>query len=66
MLVGHNPGIEDLAAELSSGGDPDARATMEAKYPTGGLAALAFVGAWQELVPQGATLETFAVPRRLG
>ena len=66
MLVGHNPGIEDLAAELAGGGDPDARAAMEAKYPTGGLATLAFEGPWRELDREGATLEAFAVPRRLG
>jgi phosphohistidine phosphatase len=66
MLVGHNPGIEELAAELSGGGDPDARAALEAKYPTGGFATLAFEGAWRELGPKGATLEAFAVPRRLG
>lgn len=66
MLVGHNPGIEDLAAELPGGGDADARATVEAKYPTGGLATLAFEGAWRELDWEGATLEAFAVPRQLG
>jgi phosphohistidine phosphatase len=66
MVVGHNPGIEDLAAELAGRGEPDARAAMEAKYPTGGLATLAFEGPWQELDREGATLEAFAVPRRLG
>jgi phosphohistidine phosphatase len=66
MLVGHNAGIEDLAVELSGGGDPDARSAMEAKYPTGGLATLAFEGTWRELGPQAATLEAFAVPKRLG
>ncbi len=66
MLVGHNPGFEDLAAELSGGGDPDARAALEAKYPTGGVATLAFEGVWPELRPEGATLEAFVVPRRLG
>jgi phosphohistidine phosphatase len=66
MLVGHNPGIEDLATELAGDGDPDARATMEAKYPTGGFATLAFEGPWRELDQRGATLEAFAVPRRLG
>jgi phosphohistidine phosphatase len=65
MLVGHNPGIEDLAAELAGGGDPDALAAIEAKYPTGGLATLAFEGVWRELGPQGATLEAFVVPKRL-
>ena len=66
MLVGHNPGIEDLAAELIGDGDPEARAALAAKYPTGGLATLAFEGAWRELRPEAATLEAFAVPRRLG
>ncbi len=66
MLVGHNPGLEDLAAELAGGGDPEARAAMEAKYPTGGLATLAFEGRWRDLDPGGATLEAFAVPRQLG
>ncbi len=66
MLVAHNPGIEDLAAELIGDGDPDERAALEAKYPTGGFATLAFEGAWPELGPDAATLEAFAVPRRLG
>ena len=66
MLIGHNPGIEDLAAELSGGGDSDAREALEAKFPTGALATLAFEGAWRELGPEGATLDAFTVPRRLG
>ena len=65
MPVGHNPGIEDLAAVLAGGGDPGALATLEAKYPTGGLATLAFDGTWEALDPGGATLEAFAIPRRL-
>ena len=67
MIVGHNPGFEDLAVELSGGGSaPEALAALEAKYPTGGFATLAFEGAWRELGPEAATLEAFAVPRRLG
>lgn len=66
MLVGHNPGIEDLAAELIGDGDPEARAALRAKFPTGGFATLAFEGAWRELGPEAATLKAFAVPRRLG
>jgi phosphohistidine phosphatase len=66
MLVGHNPGIEDLAGELGGGGDPEARAALEAKYPTGGIATLAFEGPWRDLDREGAMLEAFAVPRRLG
>jgi phosphohistidine phosphatase len=65
MLVGHNPGIGDLAVELTGGGEPGARAALEAKYPTGGVATLAFERTWRELGPEGATLEAFAVPRQL-
>ncbi|MQA73568.1 MAG: phosphohistidine phosphatase SixA [Solirubrobacterales bacterium] len=66
MLVGHNPELEELAGELAGGGDPDARARVAAKYPTGGLATLAFEGTWRRLDRHDATLEAFAVPRELG
>lgn len=66
MLVGHNPAIEELTIGLAGPGDPDARARVEAKYPTGGLATLAFDGAWRELDLGEATLEAFVVPRELG
>jgi phosphohistidine phosphatase len=67
MLIGHNPAIEGLADELAgAGGDSDVRGRMEAKYPTGGLATLAFSGRWSELDWDGAQLESFVVPRELG
>jgi phosphohistidine phosphatase len=67
MLIGHNPPIEQLAADLcGDGGDADARARMEAKYPTGGLATLSFSGGWGELDWERAGLEAFVVPRELG
>jgi phosphohistidine phosphatase len=66
MLIGHNPAIEGLAAELAGeGGDRDARGRMETKYPTGGLATLAFDGRWTELDWEGARLKSFVVPREL-
>ena len=67
MLIGHNPAIEALAAELAGEkGDDDARARMQAKYPTGGLATLGFDGSWSGLDWEGARLEAFVVPRGLG
>ena len=67
MLIGHNPAIETLAAELAGDkGDDDARERMQAKYPTGGLTTLGFDGPWSELDWDGATLEAFVVPRELG
>jgi phosphohistidine phosphatase len=66
MLIGHNPAIEELAQELAGeDGDTDARARMQAKYPTGGLATLSFSGAWSELDRALARLEAFVVPREL-
>src|SRR3954451_9727604 len=42
LLVGHNPGFEDLAAELVGGGDKDALARLRTKFPTAGLAVIDF------------------------
>ena len=65
MSVSVDGFIADREGELE-GGDPDARATVAAKYPTCGLATLALAGPWRELDREGATLEAFTVPRRLG
>jgi phosphohistidine phosphatase len=63
MLVGHNPGLEELALSLAGGGErlPDLRA----KYPTGALAILVFTESWQDLRPGAAELAGFVKPREL-
>lgn len=65
MLVGHNPGIAELALQLAKRGDPDALATLRRKYPTGALAELR-VGAphWSGL-GRGCELLSFVTPKRL-
>lgn len=66
MLVGHNPGIEDLAAELAGGGEAGALARLQEKYPTGGLAVLVFgVSAWSEVAVRSGRLEAFVTPALL-
>jgi phosphohistidine phosphatase len=65
MLIGHNPGLEDLALLLVGAGDPSTRARMATKFPTGALATLGFDGPWAALDADGATLEGFVVPREL-
>jgi phosphohistidine phosphatase len=65
MVIGHNPGIEALALGLVDDGDADALQRMRSKYPTGGLASLAFDGEWRRLAWGGARLEAFTVPRAL-
>jgi phosphohistidine phosphatase len=64
LLVGHNPGIEDLARSLARKGDPTALRELRTKYPTGGLALLTFeVDDWQEVAPRTGRLELFRTPR---
>lgn len=63
LLIGHNPGIEQLALALSGSGEQlDA---MRVKYPTGALATLEFDGSWRELGPASARLTDFVTPKQL-
>jgi phosphohistidine phosphatase len=63
-VIGHNPGIHDLAIALAgSGADLD---RMEAKFPTGALAVLAFDRLWRDVSPGGGLLEAFVTPKDLG
>lgn len=62
VLVGHNPGLEDLVHLLVRQGDPSLIARVETKFPTAAVATLAFTGPWKELGPGDATLEAFVVP----
>ena len=70
MIVGHNPGMEDLARTLvarpAKGAAAAAYARLCSKFPTGGLAEIAFdLESWA-LVDYGAgRLDAFVVPRDL-
>lgn len=64
LVVGHNPGMEDLARDLAGqGSDPAALAAMTRKFPTAALARFAFDGAWADLAPGGARLVAFLRPK---
>jgi phosphohistidine phosphatase len=66
LLVGHNPGLDLLAAALTEGDDSPERAAMVGKYPTGALAEIAFeVGHWRDVAPGGGRLVRFIRPRDL-
>ncbi len=67
LMVGHNPGLEDLVLMLAreDAGNP-ARAEIEAKFPTASVAELAFEGGDWTGVSEGAgTLVRFIRPRDL-
>jgi phosphohistidine phosphatase len=65
MLIGHNPGLQELALMLASRG-ADLRRLKE-KFPTGALATLVADGEdWTGLGPGDAELVDYVVPRKLG
>ena len=64
LLIGHNPGLQDLALLLASAGAELSR--LEAKFPTAALATLALPTAtWKELSQADAVLAAFVVPKQL-
>jgi phosphohistidine phosphatase len=66
MIVGHNPGLHDLAVALIATGDIDAREQLRAGFPTSALAVLDFAfKAWGDLHPQSGRLDRFVSPRLL-
>jgi phosphohistidine phosphatase len=66
LLIGHNDGIGQLAADLAAYGPSDALAALREKYPTGALAVLrAPDGTWSDLKPGSAKLLAFVRPRDL-
>jgi phosphohistidine phosphatase len=62
-MIGHNPGVQDLALDLAGGGQDLER--MRAKFPTGALAVIEFDGAWAELSEGGGRLIAFVTPKDL-
>jgi phosphohistidine phosphatase len=65
MLIGHNPGLRQLALDLASRGADLQR--LEAKLPTAALATLAVAddAGWSRLAPGDAELTAYVVPRQL-
>ena len=67
LLIGHNPGMADLAFALAGGGDGAALQRLREGFPTGALATLAIAHAgWAELGDGDAELAAYVVPRELG
>jgi phosphohistidine phosphatase len=66
MLVGHNPGLHELALMLIASGDVDARERLREKLPTAGLVIIDFAfDDWARLHPQSGRLERFVSPKSL-
>jgi phosphohistidine phosphatase len=69
MLIGHNPGIHDLALLLADRNPADTTipgaATLAETYPTLGLAQFAVPDDWASIGPGRAQLQRFLAPADL-
>jgi phosphohistidine phosphatase len=67
LMIGHNPGFEDLAAMLVATGDARLRTAMDDKFPTATLAQINFdVSDWQDVKKSSGQLMLFIRPRDFG
>ncbi|MGP3927722.1 SixA phosphatase family protein [Streptomyces sp. 8N616] len=63
LLIGHNPGLQDLILMLSGEADGDALVRTREKFPTSAIAVLRVPDPWSALAPGAARLTEMAVPR---
>lgn len=66
LVIGHNPGLHEVATDLIAAGDLDDRERLREKLPTGGLVVIDFaITEWSKLHTRSGRLERFVVPRML-
>jgi len=66
LVVGHNPGLHDVAVQLIASGDPEARERVSENMPTSGLVVIDIAfDDWSLLRPNpnAGRLECFVTPR---
>lgn len=64
IVVGHNPGLGDLAATLAGEGPRKERTRLATEFPTAAYAVIAFDAAdWSAIAPGQGRLERFVRPR---
>jgi phosphohistidine phosphatase len=66
LVIGHNPGLQELATQLVAVGDSDALRRLKEEFPTSALAVINFmVEDWSRLHPRAGRLEHFVTPKTL-
>jgi phosphohistidine phosphatase len=67
LIVGHNPGLHELALMLIASGNVEMREQLREKLPTSSLVIIDFpTDGWGKLHAQSGRLERFVTPRSLG
>ena len=66
LLIGHNPGLQEMALLLLPESQADIRARIDAKFPTGALIRLSSrARSWSRLVPGKLKLVEYVTPAEL-
>ena len=65
MVIGHNPGLQNLAILLAGDGEPRALEQLRTKFPTGALVTLAIPNDWRGVKTGRARVVGFIVPKEL-
>ncbi len=66
IVVGHNPGIHQLAVLLLAAGDVNLREQLREQLPTSGLVTIEFAFEdWKKLHPQAGRLDRYVTPKTL-
>jgi phosphohistidine phosphatase len=64
LVLGHNPGLHELAVLLTATGDIDLRERLRENFPTSGIAIIDFaLDSWSKLHPRSGRLERFVSPK---
>ena len=66
LLIGHNPGLHELAFALTGSGKAEARSALADNLPTSGLAGIDFdIDDWDDVSFRRGRLELFVSPKLL-
>lgn len=66
LMIGHNPGLQDLILELTAGRLEGPHAAIAAKLPTAALVVLELaIQEWRQIEPGCGTVRHVATPRQL-
>ena len=66
LLLGHNPGLHELAMLLVATGDIDTRERLRENFPTSGIAVIDFaLDSWSKLHSRSGRLERFVSPKAI-
>jgi phosphohistidine phosphatase len=66
LLIGHNPGLHNVAMQLIASGDAEMREQLSEKLPTSGLVVIELaIDTWSRLHRNAGRLEHYITPKQL-